>query len=162
MAATTKRNTRKKNEEVKTSALEVLETTAEEKTKNVSGSSKGKMVYVACGLQHGIRYRLKTNTGAVKEIEFPGVNVQLRGKRHAGILLGAGNANCVAINEEDWNQIKKLYGTAEYFTCEPPLLYEVSSRQAFGEARDDIAEMRTGLEPIAPEQAGVELNKPEE
>lgn len=158
-AKTTARKTATKKDEPKVNEtgneLPILDQTNKEKTKTVSRSKSGAVVYIACGLQNGIKFKLTTNSGAVKEIEFPGVNSALKGKSQ-GILAPEGNAVLTSVSREDWEQIQKEFGSAPYMTCEPPLLMEVKTPQEFNDRDDEIKEMKTGLEPIDPKQVNVE------
>lgn len=135
--------------------LKVITSTAEEKVKTVSKGNK--MVYIACGLQLGVKFDdVDDGHGGFKTITFPGINSSLRGVKKLGILLGSGNAVLTSIGEDDWECIKRKHGKERMFTCMPPLLMEVKSQAEFHDREDEIAEMKTGLEPVNPADVGVE------
>lgn len=143
---------RKKN--LKTAELPIVTDTTEEIQNPASTGSE--MVYIACGMPLGIKFDdVDNGNGGFKTVAFPGVNHALRGKSK-GILLGAGNAVCVAVSKRDWEDIKRKHGKERAFTGMPPLLMEMKSEKEFKARRDEIAEMRTGVEPVNPESQGVE------
>lgn len=145
----------------KTNSATIITDTTEEPVKKVSNGS-GELVYIACGMQLGIRFDdVDNGNGGVKTVTFPGVNHLLRGKSK-GVLLGPGNAVLTAIPRADWEDIVRKHGRESYFTCLPPLLWEMKSEKEFKARRDEIAEMRTGTEPVVPEEQGVERASKEE
>lgn len=156
----------KKNQNTEDKALKVLESTADEPVKKARGSSGGDMVYIACGMPLGIKFDdVDNGNGGYKTVEFPGINHSLRGKAKAGVLLGSGNAVCVAIARKDWECIKRKHGRERAFTALPPLLMEMKSESEFRARRDEIAEMKTGVDPISNDQMekmGVEKANKEE
>lgn len=143
----------KKTQTKADNALKVLQSTADEPVKKARGTSGGDMVYIACGMPLGIKFDdVDNGNGGYKTIEFPGINHALRGKSKAGVLLGSGNAVCVAISRQDWECIKRKHGRERAFTALPPLLIEMKSESEFRARRDEIAEMKTGVDPINPKQ----------
>lgn len=139
--------------------LGVVADTAENEAKNVSGVSGDEVIYIACGMPLGLKFDdVDNGNGGTKTVTFPGVNHALRGKAK-GILLGAGNAVLVGVARRDWEDIKRKHGKERAFTAMPPLLWEMKSEKEFKARRDEIAEMRTGVEPVRPEAVGVEKVK---
>ena len=135
--------------------LQIITDTTEEPVKNVSGNAE-EMIYIACGLPLGIKFDDVANgNGGVKTVTFPGVNHALRGKSK-GVLLGPGNAVLVSVAKKDWEDIKRKHGRERAFTRMPPLLMEMKSEKEFKARRDEIAEMRSGVEPVDPLKCGVE------
>ena len=110
----------------KTNTATIITDTTEEPVKKVSNGS-GELVYIACGMQLGIRFDdVDNGNGGVKTVTFPGVNHLLRGKSK-GVLLGPGNAVLTAIPRADWEDIVRKHGRERYFTCLPPLFWEMKS-----------------------------------
>ena len=158
--ARTKTNTTKSPRKPQTVGTQIITDTTEEPAKNVSGNTE-ETVYIACGMPLGIKFDdVDNGNGGTKTVTFPGVNHALRGKAK-GILLGAGNAVLVAIAKKDWEDIKRKHGRERAFTRMPPLLMEMKNEKEFKARRDEIAEMRTGVEPVNPEKQGVEPAKEE-
>lgn len=158
--ARTKTNTTKSTCKPQTVGTQIITDTTEEPAKNVSGNTE-ETVYIACGMPLGIKFDdVDNGNGGTKTVTFPGVNHALRGKAK-GILLGAGNAVLVAIAKKDWEDIKRKHGRERAFTRMPPLLMEMKNEKEFKARRDEIAEMRTGVEPVNPEKQGVEPAKEE-
>ena len=139
-----------------TSTAKIVTDTAQEKVTSVS-SSGGNLVYIACGMPLGIKFDDVANgNGGFKTVVFPGINHALSGKS-AGILLGSGNAVLVSVDANDWEDIKRKHGRERCFTSIPPLLMEVKNESEFNaRKKEDIAEMRTGVDPVKPEEAKVE------
>lgn len=153
--ARTKTNISKTSRKSKTVGTQIVTDTTEEPAKNVSGNAD-ETVYIACGMPLGIKFDdVDNGNGGTKTVTFPGVNHALRGKAK-GVLLGAGNAVLVAVAKKDWEDIKRKHGRERAFTRMPPLLMEMKSEKEFKARRDEIAEMRTGVEPVNPEEQGVE------
>lgn len=139
--------------------VEILADTAEAPAPVASVSND--MICIACGMPLGIKFDDVANGhGGFKTIKFPGVNHALRGKSK-GILLPAGNAVLVRIARADWEDIKRKHGRERAFTAFPPLLWEMKDEAEFKARRDEIAEMRTGVEPVDPTKYGVEEAKEE-
>lgn len=142
-----------------TGNLGIVADTAEQETTKVSDVSGDEVIYIACGMPLGIKFDdVDNGNGGTKVVKFPGVNHALKGKKK-GILLGAGNAVLVAIARKDWEDIKRKHGRERAFTANPPLLWEMKSEKEFKARRDEIAEMRTGVEPVDPASVGVEKVK---
>lgn len=142
-----------------TGNLGIIADTAEQEATQVSGASGDEVVYIACGMPLGIKFDDVSNGyGGTKVVKFPGVNHALKGKKK-GVLLGAGNAVLVGIARKDWEDILRKHGRERAFTAMPPLLWEMKSEKDFKARRDEIAEMRTGVEPVKPESVGVEKVK---
>lgn len=134
----------------------IVAETAEQPAQAVSAASGSDVVYIACGLPLGLRFDdVDNGNGGTKTVTFPGVNHALRGKAK-GLLLGAGNAVLVSIARSDWECIKRKHGRERVFTAMPPLLWEMKSEKEFKARRDEVAEMRSGVEPITPESVNVE------
>lgn len=145
----------RKKSESKALGAQIITDTTEEPAKVVSGSPD-EIIYVACGLPLGIKFDdVDNGNGGVKTVVFPGVNHALKGK-HKGVLLGPGNAVLVAVSKRDWEDIKRKHGRERAFTRMPPLLMEMKSEKEFKARRDEVAEMRTGVEPVNPDTLGVE------
>ncbi len=140
-------------------AATIITDTSQEDVKNVSKSA-GNKVYIACGMPLGIKFDdVDNGNGGFKTVVFPGINHALTGKS-AGILLGSGNAVLVAIDANDWVDIKRKHGRERCFTSVPPLLMEVKNEAEFkARKKEDIAEMRTGVDPVKPEDEKVEEAK---
>lgn len=138
-----------------TNALNVVTSTQEEKKRSSRRSSANNVVYIACALPISLKFDdVDDGHGGFKSVIFPSVNDHLRGKRH-GILLDAGNSVLVSIAKEDWECIKRKHGTERIFISQPPKLWEFKSEADYRAAKDETAEMKTGLEPVTPESAGV-------
>lgn len=159
---TTTRTTRAtKTQATKTETVEqgtkIVTSTIEEERKNkVKQAKSDDVVYVACSLPFGIKFTdVDAGGGRFKTVKFPGVNHELRGKPN-GILVGAGNAVLVAVDRQDWENIKLKHGKERIFTALPPKLWEFKSESDFRAARSEVAEMSTGVEPIDPKSAKVE------
>ena len=60
------------------------------------------------------------------------------------------------VARKDWEDIKRKHGKERAFTAMPPLLWEMRSEKDFKARRDEIAEMKTGVEPVDPKSVGVE------
>ena len=158
--ARTKTNTTKSTRKPQTVGTQIITDTTEEPAKNVSGNTE-ETVYIACGMPLGIKFDDADNgNGGTKTVTFPGVNHALRGKAK-GILLGAGIAVFVASAKTDWEDIKRKHGRERAFTRMPPLLMEMKIEKEFKAGREEIAEMRTGVEPVNPEKQGVDPAKEE-
>lgn len=142
---------------IKTSkTLSIVADTAEKEVEKASGASGEDIIYIACGMPLGIIFDdVDNGNGGTKTVEFPGVNHALRGKKK-GILLGPGNAVLVSVARKDWEDIKRKHGKERAFTAMPPLLWEMKSEKDFKARRDEIAEMKTGVEPVDPKSVGVE------
>lgn len=140
----------KKTVETQTAGSTIIAETAEQESSRAKGSTGADVVYIACGLPLGIKFDdVDNGNGGYKVVKFPGVNHALRGKAK-GILLGAGNAVLVTVARADWEDIKRKHGRERAFTCLPPLLWEMESEKDFKARRDEIADMKTGVEPVDP------------
>lgn len=145
---------RRKN--TQTDGLTIVADTAEKESTKASGTSVSDLVYIACGMPLGIKFDdVDNGNGGTKVVKFPGVNHALKGKAK-GILLGAGNAVLVSVSRADWEDIKRKHGRERAFTSLPPLLWEMKSEKEFKARRDEIADMKTGTEPVDPSKiAGI-------
>lgn len=136
--------------------LGIIADTSEKEAEKVSAASGDEVVYVACGMPLGIKFDdVDNGNGGTKVVKFPGVNHTLRGAKK-GVLLGAGNAVLVSLSRKDWEDIKRKHGKERAFTALPPLLWEMKNEKDFKARRDEIADMKTGVEPIDPASVGVE------
>lgn len=136
--------------------LGIIADTSEKEAEKVSAASGDEVVYVACGMPLGIKFDdVDNGIGGTKVVKFPGVNHALRGAKK-GVLLGAGNAVLVSLSRKDWEDIKRKHGKERAFTALPPLLWEMKNEKDFKARRDEIADMKTGVEPIDPASVGVE------
>lgn len=136
--------------------LGIIADTSEKEAEKVSAASGDEVVYVACGMPLGIKFDdVDNGIGGTKVVKFPGVNHALRGAKK-GVLLGAGNAVLVSLSRKDWEDIKRKHGKERTFTALPPLLWEMKNEKDFKARRDEIADMKTGVEPIDPASVGVE------
>lgn len=139
---------RRKN--TQTDGLAIVADTAEKESTKASGTSGSDMIYIACGMPLGIKFDdVDNGNGGTKVVKFPGVNHALKGKAK-GILLGAGNAVLVSVSRADWEDIKRKHGRERAFTSLPPLLWEMKSEKEFKARRDEIADMKTGTDPVDP------------
>lgn len=137
----------------------IIADTAEQEAKKVSDIAGDKIIYIACGMPLGLKFDdVDNGNGGTKTVVFQGVNHALRGQAK-GVLLGAGNAVLVGVARRDWEDIKRKHGGERAFTAMPPLLWEMRSEKEFKARRDEIAEMRTGVEPVDPASVGVEKVK---
>lgn len=137
----------------------IIADTAEQEAKKVSDIAGDAIIYIACGMPLGLKFDdVDNGNGGTKTVVFPGVNHALRGQAK-GVLLGAGNAVLVGVARRDWEDIKRKHGGERAFTAMPPLLWEMRSEKEFKARRDEIAEMRTGVEPVDPASVGVEKVK---
>lgn len=139
-----------------TATAKIVTDTAQEKAASVSSSSSN-LVYIACGMPLGIKFDdVDNGNGGFKTLEFPGINHALAGLK-SGILLPSGNAVLVSIDKNDWEDIKRKHGRERCFTSVPPLLLEVKNEAEFkARSKEDIAEMKTGVDPVSPKEAQVE------
>ena len=137
-------------------AATIITDTSQEDVKNVSERA-GNKVYIACGMPLGIKFDdVDNGNGGFKTVEFPGINHALAGVK-SGILLPSGNAVLVSIDKNDWEDIKRKHGRERCFTSVPPLLLEVKNEAEFkARSKEDIAEMKTGVDPVSPKEAQVE------
>ena len=136
--------------------LGIIADTSEKEAEKVSAASGDEVVYVSCGMPLGIKFDdVDNGIGGTKVVKFPGVNHALRGAKK-GVLLGAGNAVLVSLSRKDWEDIKRKHGKERAFTALPPLLWEMKNEKDFKARRDEIADMKTGVEPIDPASVGVE------
>ena len=156
MARTRKTTDNVQTKATATGALSVIAETTEEPTKKLSDAKTDDLVYIACGMPLGIKFDdVDNGNGGYKTVSFPGVNHALKGKKK-GILAPAGNAVLTALPRKEWEDIKRKHGRERAFTRVPPLLMEMKSEKEFKARRDEIAEMRTGVEPVDPKTVGVE------
>lgn len=139
------------------STAKIITDTAEQENKNVSGGTGNTQICIACGLPLGIKFDdVDNGNGGYKTIVFPGINHALVGKA-SGILLGSGNAVLVTIDANDWEDIKRKHGKERAFTSVPPLLMVVKDKEEFNaRKKEDISEMKTGVDPVKPEDEKVE------
>lgn len=146
----------RKTTKTATNTLGIVADTSEQEVAKASGASGDDVIYIACGMPLGIIFDdVDNGNGGTKTVEFPGVNHALRGKTK-GVLLGRGNAVLVSVARRDWEDIKRKHGKERAFTAMPPLLWEMKSEKDFKARRDEIADMRTGVEPVDPKSVGVE------
>lgn len=146
--------TRARKTSTTASAATIVTDTATAETATLSAASD--TVCVACALPFGLKFDdVDNGNGGFKEITFPGVNHLLRGKAK-GVLLPAGNAVLVRIARADWECIQRKHGREATFTALPPLLWEMKDEAEFKARRDEVAEMKTGFEPVDPAKYGVE------
>lgn len=161
MAGTTEKRTRKNSKQVedkiKVSQAEVIASTMDVEPE--ADAETGEKISIAVSLPHGIKFDdVPNGAGGTKTVVFPGVNDALRGKK-SGVLALPGNAVCVQILKRDWEAIKAMHGREIAFVGRNgrmPCIYPVGDVKGFKSARSEIEEMRHGLEPIEPVQAGVE------
>lgn len=147
---------RKTTTKTATNTLGIVADTSEQEVEKASGASGDDVIYIACGMPLGIIFDdVDNENGGTKTVEFPGVNHALRGKTK-GVLLGRGNAVLVSVARKDWEDIKCKHGKERAFTAMPPLLWEMKSEKEFKARRDEIADMKTGVEPVDPKSVGVE------
>lgn len=129
----------------------VIETTKEvEEKQKVAADTPSNSVYVACSLQLGIKFKVTTKDGKIKNVVFPGISQQSRGDNNGGILLDRGSAVLACLPREDWEAVKKQYGSHVAFTHIPPFIRELNSKKDFqsSELQKELKAMRTGSEPI--------------
>lgn len=151
---------RKKNVaqvETESTTAEVVDSTLEKEPEEVSSDSS-ETIAIACSLPFGLKFDdVPAGNGSTKTIRFPGLNHALKGKR-TGVLALPGNALCVTILKKDWEAIVRIHGKEIAFTGRNgrmPCLYPVGDKNGFKSAASEIAEMRHGLEPVQPKDAGV-------
>lgn len=161
MAAKSKTKT-KTEEKQQAEAAQVVDSTLERE--DAEKETGEEMIAIACALPFGLKFTdVPTGKGSTKTVTFPGLNSALKGKK-GGILALPGNALCVTILKRDWDAIVKMHGKEIAFTGRNgrmPCLYPVGDKKGFKSAASEIAEMRTGLEPVDPNAAGVQESKKE-
>lgn len=115
-------------------------------------------IAIACCLPFGLRFDdIPDGKGGTKVITLPSLNEGLRGKR-TGVLAMPGNAVCVQLPKKDWDALLEKHGREIAFTGRDgrmPCVYPVGDVKGFKSASSEIAEMKHGLEPVAPETVGV-------
>lgn len=118
----------------------------------------GETIAIACCLPFGLKFTdIPSRTGGTKTIILPGVNSSLKGKG-TGILALPGNAVCVTLLKEDWENILRIHGREDAFIGRKggmPCIWPVGDLKGFKAAKSEIKEMKTGLEPIDPKSVGV-------
>lgn len=138
------------------STLAVVTSTQQEKKRTSRRSAGEGMISIACALPFALKFDdVDDGKGGLKTVIFPGVNDDLRGKKH-GILLGSGNSVLVNIPKSDWDSIVAKHGKEKVFNTYPPKLWPFNSEADYRAASDEVAEMRTGVEPVSPQSQGVE------
>lgn len=152
---------RKKPNEAQTTTeeVQVVASTLENETES---AVEGGTIAIACCLPFGLRFDdIPDGKGGTKVVTLPGLNEGLRGKRE-GVLALPGNAVCVQLPKQDWEALLKTHGREVAFTGRDgrmPCVYPVGDVKGFKSARSEIAEMKHGLEPIAPDVVGVTESK---
>nr|DAH90097.1 MAG TPA: hypothetical protein [Caudoviricetes sp.] len=156
MAATTRKKTTRNTKKAQTEVAQIEATTFDNEPE--IETPEGETISVACCLPLGLKFTdIPNGKGGTKTIILPGVNSVLRGKK-TGILLGAGNAVCVTLAKSDWEALLAIHGREDAFVGrngQMPCIYPVGDVKGFKAARDEIKEMKTGLEPIEPKAVGV-------
>lgn len=162
MAATTRKTTAKakakaKEQTKKITEVEVVASTLDDEPQ--AEQLEGETIAIACCLPFGLKFTdIPSRRGGTKTIVLPGVNQALKGKA-TGVLALPGNAVCVTLLKEDWENIVRIHGREDAFMGRNggmPCIYPVGDLKGFKAARSEIKEMRNGLEPIDPKSVGVE------
>lgn len=144
-----------KNAEMTASKLAVskaeaapITTSTKQEEKKPADTSGVSYIQVACLMQNGISFRgLKTTKDG--SFTFPGINHDCRGPQ-GGVLALPGNAVCVAVPSDVWEEIKTTRSNHYVFRHDPPYLIEAGTVQDFN-ARMHAGEfmaVKTGAEPF--------------
>lgn len=138
------------------SVAKVVTTTEAEKQKDQSPVSAS-LVPVASLLQRGYTFRnLKTAPGG--RYTIPGKDFDKRGVAGNGKhLMLPGGAIFVRVPKEVWDEIKTTKQHLHIFKHQPAYLQELKREEDFNAMTrsGEFAGVRTGFEPITPQQAGV-------
>lgn len=149
----------KKKEKKTTEVAVVGSTFTEEKAVEANSSD---LIAIAVSLPYDLRFDdIPVKSGGTKSITLPNINSNQRGNRTPMLAL-AGNALCVMMPKEDWEALKAVHGREAVFTGVNggmPCVYPVGDKAGFLAAESEIKEMRSGLDPVTPEDVNVEERK---
>lgn len=147
--------TAKKTKKKETGVSIVGSTLTDEK---VADASSGELISLAVSLPYDLRFDdIPAKGGGTKSITLPSINSSQKGSNHP-ILISGGNALHVQIPKDDWEALLAVHGRETVFTGKDggiPCVYPVGDKAGFIAAESEIKEMRSGLEPISPEQVNV-------